>query len=327
MLISDTPRVPHFARSRAGIVAVLMLSVTGCGDDGTSPLPADPVRPSFDGVAAHALVERQVAFGPRIPGRAGHAAQLAWMESRLDSLADEVELLPFVHEHSATGEELSFTNVVARFNPGAARRILLLTHWDTRPFSDQAATFEERLLPVPGANDGASGTAVLLQAARHLADHALPESRGVDLLFTDGEDFGPSLDDMLLGARHFAENHLTGGWEFGLLLDLVGDADPHFPVERYSLQFASAEVERVWGIATALGYGEFFPTTPGRFIQDDHIPLNEAGLPTVNIIDFEYGPDHVFWHTPQDTPENTRASTLAMVGDVVMELLYGAEGW
>lgn len=308
----------------AGALAVALLA-TACGDDGTRP-PDVPQRPTFDGEAAQALIERQVDFGPRIPGRAGHAAQLAWMASRLDSLADEVELQSFTHDHNASDEVLELTNVIARFRPSAPRRLLLLAHWDTRPFSDQADTFEERLLPVPGANDGASGTAVLLQAAAHFAEVALPADRGVDLLFTDGEDFGPSIDDMLLGARHFAEQ-ATGQWEFAVLLDLVGDADPAFPAERFSLQYAPDAVATVWGVAAALGYEAFFPTTGGRFIQDDHLPLNEAGIATVNVIDFDYGSDNSLWHTPDDTPDKTRASTLRIVGELVLELVYGDAAW
>lgn len=311
------------AAAMAALAAALLTS--SCGDDGTSP-PTDVERPRFDGEAAQALIERQVAFGPRVPGREGHAAQLAWMVARLDSLADEVEPQAFRYEHSMADTVLDLTNVVARFRPESPRRILFLAHWDTRPFSDQADTFEERLLPVPGANDGGSGTAVLLQLAAHLAQAGLPEGRGVDLLLTDGEDFGPTLDDMLLGARHFAER-ADPVWEFAVLLDLVGDAAPRFPAERFSLQFAPDEVATVWAVAADLGYADAFPIDGGRFIQDDHIPLNEAGIPTVNIIDFDYGPDNGLWHTPDDTPDKTRASTLRMVGEVVLELVYGDAAW
>lgn len=308
----------------------MWLFVAGCGAETTAPPPPgepDPARPPFDGVAAQALIERQVAFGPRIPGQPGHAAQLAWMQARLDSLADAVESHPFTHRHTTSGAVLELTNVLARFRPEAEERLLFLAHWDTRPFSDAAETFEERMLPVPGANDGGSGTAVLLQLAAHLAATPLPEGRGVDLLFTDGEDFGPTLDDMLLGARHFARHHADGGWRYAVLLDLVGDADPLFPVEGYSHQNAPDVVALVWATAAALGYAAHFPTRVGRFIQDDHLPLIEAGIPTVNIIDFEYGPDNRYWHTPHDTPDKTRPATLAMVGDVVLELLHGEAGW
>ncbi|NNF39648.1 MAG: M28 family peptidase [Gemmatimonadetes bacterium] len=306
--------------------ALVLFGLGACGDDGPGPIGLEPdtLRPGFDGAAAQALVEQQVAFGPRIPGQAGHAAQLAWMVARLDSLADEVETRPFTHAHTQIpGLTLQLTNVVARFRPSATRRLLFLAHFDTRPFADQGDTPAERAMPVPGANDGASGTAVLLQVAQHLASGPPTHDVGIDLLFTDGEDYGPTLADMLLGARRYALDADPAEVPiYAVLLDLVGDAEPSFPVERYSESFAPSVVERVWSVAEDLGYGAAFPRTGGSFIQDDHVPLNEAGIPTVNIIDFEYGPGNALWHTPDDLPVHTRASTLEMVGEVVLELIY-----
>lgn len=277
-------------------------------------------RPSFDGDAAHDLIRKQVAFGPRVPGLDGHARQLAWMDSLLGSLADTVERQPFTYVTSQ-GHELYLTNLLARFRPEAEHRILLLTHWDTRPRSDEAASIQDRDIPVPGANDGGSGTAVLLHLAQLLAGD--PPPTGVDLLFTDGEDYGPDIQDMLLGARYFAADLPDPiPWTYGLLLDMVGDLDPSFPMEAYSVEYAPALTQRIWRIAGELGYGEFFPVRVGLRIMDDHVPLNEAGLPTVNLIDFEFGPGNRLWHTPQDIPENTSPLTLEMVGEVVAELIY-----
>jgi Zn-dependent M28 family amino/carboxypeptidase len=146
---------------------------------------------------------------------------------------------------------------------------------------------------------------------------------GVDLLFVDGEDFGPGVEDMLLGARRYASTlPETGRPVYGLLLDMVGDATPRFPVEGYSAQYANLVVRKVWRAAERLGYAEFFPNGVETSITDDHIPLNQAGLPTANLIDFDYGPGNAFWHTPRDALENVRASTLGMVGQVVTELIY-----
>jgi Zn-dependent M28 family amino/carboxypeptidase len=298
--------------------------VSGCGSGSDSPsLPAlVPDRPAFDGEAALALVDTQLAFGPRVPGTAGHEAQLLWMIERLRAAADTVVLQEFSHTHSQTGETLELTNVLARFRPEASRRILLLAHWDTRPTSDAEDTPEGRALPVPGANDGGSGTAVLLEVADVLA--ATPPEVGVDLLWVDGEDFGPTTEDMFLGARHFARNLPEPRPEYGVLLDMVGDVDPRFPVEGYSSQLAEGVVERVWGVAHALGFQDTFPLQVGQRISDDHLPLNNAGLPTANVIDFDYGPGNAFWHTQQDVRENVSAATLGMVGEVVLELIYGS---
>jgi len=309
---------------RHAIAVLLAAFLAGCGSETDRDLP--PVsrpgveRPSFDGSVAHALVREQVSFGPRVPGTEGHARQLAWMDSILVTLADSVERQPFTYLTSQ-GHELLLTNLLARFRPEAEHRILLLTHWDTRPWSDQASSPQERDLPVPGANDGGSGTAVLLHLAQLMAQE--PPPTGVDLLFTDGEDYGPEIDDMLLGAKYFAAALPSPiPWSYGLLLDMVGDLDPNFPMEAYSVEFAPAVTQRVWRVARDLGYGEYFSAQVGLRVMDDHVPLNRVGLQTVDVVDFEYGPGNRLWHTPQDTPENTSPSTLQMVGEVVAELIY-----
>lgn len=295
-----------------------LLLAFGCADAPVGPTPGSP---EFEGASAMALVERQVAFGPRVPGAEGHAAQLRWMLARLDSLAPEVVADTF-DVVTTQGDSLTLTNVVARFRPEATRRILLLAHWDTRPRSDQAADSALHDTPVPGANDGASGTAVLLHLAELLAEAAPP--MGVDLLFVDGEDYGPGPEDMFLGARRYADRLASRDVRpvYGVLLDMVGDADASFPVEGYSAQYASVVVDKVWDAAERLGYADFFPRGAGQSINDDHVPLIEAGLPTANVIDFSYGPGHAYWHTPDDVPEHVSALTLGMVGEVVTELIY-----
>lgn len=301
-----------------------MLAPLACGHEPAGPTPG---RPAFDGTVAMELVRRQVAFGPRVPGTEGHRAQLDWMLARLDTFAPEVVADTFSHVTTA-GDTLTLTNVLARFAPDSSRRILLLAHWDTRPTSDEAADSAARATPVPGANDGGSGTAVLMGLASILSGS--PPPVGVDLLFVDGEDYGPTVDDMLLGSIRYAEeledddDEVYGGERpvYGVLLDMVGDADPRFPVEGYSAQFASVVVRKVWGAAERLGYEEHFPTRVGQDVTDDHVPLINAGLPTANVIDLTYGPDNAYWHTPRDVPENVSPSTLEMVGEVVTELIY-----
>ena len=157
-------------------VAAGLLAVALAGCEPAEPEGPTPGSPHFDGAAAFELVERQVAFGPRVPGTPGHEAQAAWMIARLDSLAAEVSVDSFRHVTSS-GDTLPLVNVLARFRPEAERRLLFLAHWDTRPTSDQAATEILRAQPVPGANDGASGTAVLLELAGLLA--AAPPPMGV----------------------------------------------------------------------------------------------------------------------------------------------------
>ncbi len=303
-------------------VTALPLAVASCGggDSGGSTITVRVERPAFDADRAFQDLERQVAFGPRIPGSAGHAQQLEWLETELRALADTVFLDSFEHV-TGEGDELALTNVIARFGPADGSRLLLLTHWDTRPKADQSSEAADREEPVLGANDGASGTAVLLELARMFNEQ--PPPGGVELLFSDGEDYGPSTADMFLGARHYA----TGiGSEnppaYGILLDMVGDADPSFPIEAYSMEGAVQVVQRVWGIAADLGYRRFFPMDQTSRVVDEHIQFIGAGIPVADIIDFDYGRGNSFWHTPRDVPENTSAQTLLMVGDVVAEVVY-----
>jgi len=268
------------------------------------------------------LVRKQLGFGPRVPGTQGHQDQLGWMRARLDSLAPEVEVDAFEHV-TDSGDTLRLSNVSARFRLDMSRRILLLAHWDTRPRSDQAADSSLHAVPVPGANDGASGTAVLLHLAEILSRR--PPPVGVDLLLVDGEDYGPTADDMFLGARRYADRLEKGEVErpvYGVLLDMVGDADPSFPVEGYSARHARPVVRKIWDAAARLGLETVFPDRVGDSVGDDHLPLIEAGLPTANIIDFDYGPGHAYWHTPDDTADKLSARTLGMVGEVVTELVY-----
>jgi glutaminyl-peptide cyclotransferase len=209
-------------------------------------------------------------------------------------------------------------NVVARFNLKARDRLLFAAHWDTRPIADQDPDPAFRDKPIPGADDGASGVAVLMELANVLSRHAPPI--GVDLVFFDGEDYGP--DEMYLGAEHFAAN-LPPGYQplYGILLDMVGDQHPVFLQEASSLQEAPEVVARVWNVAEQMGYGSYFPRQKGMAIEDDHLPLNRAGIRTIDVIDFDYGPDNRYWHTHLDDLQHVAPSGLGVVGSVLLKLV------
>lgn len=301
-----------------GILSVLSGCVSQPAEDRRREV--GPPVPDFDGAAAHKLVEQQVSFGPRVPGTEGHARQLAWMEEYLSQRADTLIVQNFTHQTEG-GKTLELTNLFARFRPELPDRVLYLAHWDTRPTADQDPDTALQDQPILGANDGASGTAVLLQLADVLSRHSPPI--GVDLLFVDGEDYGPRGRDMYLGSTYFAANLLPGYRPlYGVLVDMVGDRDPVFPIEAYSQQYAPEVVQRVWRVADELGYGRIFRRSPGFAIEDDHIPLNRAGIRTINIIDFDYGPGNRYWHTHQDILQNTGPKGLEAVGRVLTTLVF-----
>ena len=304
-------------------VVVLLAAACANGNEGSGQVSRTSV-PQFDAEAAHALLRRQVEFGPRVPGSEGHAAQLAWMTEYLGTRADTMWVQSFEQELD-NGETLELHNVFARFRADDPARVLLLAHWDTRPTSDEEVDEEQRLLPIPGANDGGSGVAVLLQLAEMFANN--PPPVGVDILLTDGEDFSTEPGDysnMYLGADYFARNKPEGYAPlYGILVDLVGDQNPRFEMEGYSVQYAPEVVERVWRTAADIGYGNIFVRVNGMSILDDHVPLNaRGGIRTINIIDMDYGPNNAYWHTQRDVVENTSPRGLEAVGQVLATLIY-----
>lgn len=212
--------------------------------------------PAFSADTAFAYLKQQVAFGPRVPGTPGHAQQIEWMTNFLRERADTVITQSFTHTHSKSGQQLAMTNVFARFNPDADSRILLVAHFDTRPTADNDDEGNTEQ-PILGANDGASGVAALMEIANILKREPAPI--GVDLLFVDGEDYGPTGADMYLGAKYFAANKPAGYRPlYGILLDMIADKNPRYPVEGFSEQSAPEVVERVWRLAENLGYGNHF---------------------------------------------------------------------
>ncbi|NOX37545.1 MAG: M28 family peptidase [Calditrichaeota bacterium] len=298
------------------IFQVLLVLVAGIGD-----IPAEP-PPRFDAQSAWQYLVKQVAFGPRNPGSPGHRQCLQFLKTELQKFADQVIEQPFMHYDAYRGKTLVMTNLIARFRPNVEPRILLCAHWDTRPFADRDPNPANRQTPIPGANDGASGVAVLLEVARILKQQ--PPPIGVDIVLFDGEDYGREghLEEYFLGSRYFVQNNDRYFPAFAILLDMVGDANLQLPREGFSVMYAPEVVDRVWRIAREMGYSQFEDRI-GLQVNDDHVILNEGGIPTINIIDFQY-PDasHRFWHTLQDVPENCSPESLKVVGDVLLKLIY-----
>ncbi len=300
-------------RRAAAVLTIGVLAALGACDRGD-----DVDRPDFDGEAALGYVRQQLAFGPRIPGSEGHRRMGEWLIAEMGQRADTVIEQRWTHV-TAAGDSLPMLNVLARFRPEATQRVLYLAHWDTRPISEKAAPGRQDE-PVPGANDGASGVALLMGVADQL--RRVPPNVGVDLLFVDGEDygdFGPPLQDVLIGSTYFARNLPEGDYRplLGVVWDMIGDRDLRIYQEEYSLRAAPEVVDRVWRTAQDLGYGDVFIEQNIGAITDDHVPLQEVGLRVIDVIDLEY-PWH---HTPDDTIDKVSAESLQIVGEVAMAVL------
>lgn len=281
-------------------------------------LPGCTSRPDVDGARAHARVVEQVNMGPRIPGSEGHRVFREWLVGELGRLGARVETQTV--EDTVAGELRTIINVVARFGAREGRPILLCAHYDTRAVADRDAERPED--PVPGANDGASGVAVLLEVAELMRSQ--PPPRAVELAFFDAEDQGDHEDPLSwsLGARAYARTlsgRLANGTApiAGFLFDMVGDRDLNIHPEIASVRRASNIAGLVLDAAAATG-ARHFHETPKYAVIDDHIPILDAGVPCVDIIDFDY----VAWHTTGDLPDQVSPESLAEVSRVAAWLVY-----
>lgn len=277
---------------------------------------APPPR-EFDGGSAFRYIETQLSFGPRVPGTAAHRRMAVWLDSLLRTRSDSV-LVQRWRAVTSKGDTLPLVNFLARFNPGAEKRVLFLAHWDSRPHAD-GPNSRDSTVPVPGANDGGSGVALLLGVADVLKK--TPPSSGVDLLFVDGEDYGDFTEtpgDVLIGSRYYAA-HLPPGPKplYAVLFDLVADKDLQIYQEGNSLVGAPEVVNLVWEAARDLGYRNVFVDTPRHTLIDDHLELQRAGIRAIDVVDFDYPS----WHTPGDSLDKVSAQSLQIVGDVAVELV------
>jgi hypothetical protein len=277
----------------------------------------------FDGQRAFAYLEQQMRFGPRIPGTPAHDSAGDWILAQLRARADTVMVQEISHK-TRNGRVLHLRNFIARFRPTAVERVLFLAHWDTRPTADSDSDLAKRKSPVPGANDGASGVAVLLGVADALKAKPSSPALGLDLLFVDGEDYGDFADttDVLIGSRWFAAHQPVGYPPlYAVLFDMVGDKDLTIYYESNSQAFAPEVVDRVWRTAADLGYGRVFLQGVKHSLIDDHVALQKAGIHAIDVVDFDYGPNNTYWHTTHDTIDKVSAASLKIVGDVAVALV------
>jgi glutaminyl-peptide cyclotransferase len=257
--------------------------------------------PAFDGDRAYEDVLYQDSLGPRTPGSEAHDRAVMWMQSSLDEAGWSVDLQETIYR----GQEVR--NVIAKRGSGKPLTILG-AHYDSRLVADQDKDPAKRTQPVPGANDGASGVAVLLELARVLPKDLPGE---VWLVFFDSEDQGQIQGwDWILGSRAFAES-LTVQPDAVVIIDMIGDANLNIPQEQNSNKDL---VRQIWDVAAKRGHGDAFLNKPGYSMEDDHTPFLEKGIPAVDIIDFDYP----YWHTTEDTPDKVSAKSLYAVGDTLL---------
>ena len=319
------------------MIASIIISLTGCSNtknssttDATADTSGPVPRVAFSGDSAYSYVEAQCSFGPRVPNTEAHRRcgdyLLAQLRRHSSAVTEQC-----VDLRAYDGTTLKARNFVAEFYPDKPKRILLLAHWDCRPWADSDADVSKHRQPVMGANDGASGVGVALEVARLLA--ANEPTVGVDILLTDAEDWGDregdSEDSWALGTRYWASNPHREGYVYptsGILLDMVGDANAQFLKEYFSYRSDAKTVSTLWALAAQLGHGDRFVNDYGGAITDDHVEIIAAGIPCIDIIDQRKDLPTGFcpqWHTTDDVMRHISPSTLAAVGETLTAYIFG----
>jgi len=274
-------------------------------------------KPRFDGNRAFADLEKQCSFGPRVAGTEAHKQAGDYLLNSLKATTDICRLQRFTVYDSIAGREREMFNIIASYYPESKSRVLLCAHWDSRPWSDNDPDSSKIDLPIPGANDGASGAALLLEMGRILKDNRPPV--GVDIVLFDGEDYGRKdwEGGWFLGSKYFASK--LGGYRprAAILVDMIGDSDLVIYKEGISQKYAFGLNNYIWEIAGEIGADSFVDAVRDT-VSDDHIPLLSAGIKAVDIIDFDYP----YWHTQEDTPDKCSPESLAEVGKVLVGAIF-----
>lgn len=302
----------------------------GKGKTITAPAKTQVRIPAFNSDSAYAFIAKQLEFGIRVPGSPSHKACKDWMVSKFKSYGAEVIEQNF-DAHIFNGEVWPSTNVIAQFNPEAKSRIILSAHWDSRFIAEMDADKKKKDEPIPGADDGGSGTGVLIELARTL--QATPIDLGVDIILWDAEDQGdpskqPQPDTWCLGSQHWSKNKHKKNYraKWGINLDMVGSKNPRFGHDEASKYFAKNLLDKVWALAQNMGYPDMFVNVNTGALTDDHLYVNKiAGIPMIDIINQPAGGKHSFmeqWHTHGDDLSIISKRSLKVVGQVVTAVVY-----
>lgn len=336
MVLSIIAYNPQHMRYTIILMLALSLLLVSCkGDQSTAstqqsraPAAAKIKIPKFDKDTAYSYVEKQLSFGTRVPGSAGHQAQLRWMVDQLKQRGATVYEQDF--EASFLDQPpVTATNVIASFNPKHSKRWIVAAHWDTRLIAEKDPDLELQDQPIMGADDGASGVAILLEIARLLEQY--PIDMGVDLIFFDAEDNGDSGNtySWCLGSQYWSKNPHTSGYsaDAGILVDLVGAKNNRYGYDQISLQYAGSLQKAVWSLARGMGNTDLFQEYTVTDILDDHYFVNKyAQIPMIDIIGTPnfgagsvFGPHH---HTHADDLSVIDPKVLKATGQVVTAVVY-----
>jgi hypothetical protein len=324
------------------LVAFSFVLLFSCGNNNKKPIENNNINkrtldlskvPQFNEDSAFNYVKKQTDFGPRVSNSQANTKCAKYLVSELKRYSDDV-ILQEAKVRAYDGTVLNCKNIIAVFNPKSTFRILLCSHWDSRPYADWDEDKANHRKPIDGANDGASGVGVLMEIARQIK--AKSPQVGIDIVFFDAEDYGPPQDDRKdyseeswgLGAQYWSKNPHKAGYKanYGILLDMVGVPNATFKKEGFSMQYASDIVSKVWGIAAQLGYSNVFVDRESNPITDDHYFVNKyANLPTINIIHSDDNTStgfYKYWHTTKDNIENVDKNSLKIVGQNLLTLIY-----
>ena len=281
-----------------------------------------PKSPLFSGENAFKHLIKQCSFGPRNPGSEGHKNTLNYYLKTFNGLADTVFTQSFEDEMPRTRAKVEMNNVIAQFNRESNKQIMISAHWDTRPWADTGSIMKKEM-PILGANDGASGVAVIIELAYIFKQN--PPPIGVSLVLFDAEDYGVPGDSWTYckGSQYFARNLPISYPEYGINIDMIADRQPEFYIERISYQQNASLVLELWELSEELGLKAFKKQAKDS-IFDDHVPLYEiAGIPAINIIDFDYPNDKTnYWHTHNDIVQNCSPNGLYQVGTLLVNHIY-----
>lgn len=301
----------------SSLVCTALLGISSCTGENSS-------APQFDGQRAFDYLVKQVEFGPRVPGTEPWRECRNYYYEHFRNLGLEIDSQSFEFTDPYSGQQIPLVNVIAKISGENSQDlgILLMAHYDTRPRTDYPSSPELAGLPITGANDGASGVAVLMEMANILTDKKPP--RNVELVLVDGEDWGMTghNDYYLLGSREFARRGIRNKYQFAIIVDLVGDADQQIYREVFSQEFHPELNNMVWDAARKLSVITFIDSTV-HMVLDDHISIATAGVPAINLIDFDYP----YWHSDSDLVSKCSPASLENVGKVLTHISYNTSLW